>query len=145
MRRIFLFFVTLMLICTRVSADEFVISADKLPEKSLSFIEKYFPDSEIKKVEFEKRASLSQYNVKLSGGNELQFNLRGQCTEVECKKKPVPEGIVPAKIAASIKKEFPDNTIQGIEHDGKLYEVTLDNGWDVTYNSTYRLIDIDKD
>lgn len=121
------------------------IQTTQLPVRALKFISKYFPEEHIKKAEIEKRASLTQYKVKVSGGNTLQFNQHGQCTHVWCKNVPVPEGIVPAKIAESVAKEFPDCTVQEIEHDGKLYELVLSNGWEATYNGTYRLIDLDKE
>ena len=40
-------------------------------------------------------------------------------------------------------KEFPDRTVVGIEHDSKLFDLTLDNGDELCFNSAYRLIDID--
>ena len=40
--------------------------------------------------------------------------------------------------------EFPGREIRRFEHDGKLYELLLDNGDELSFNSSYRLIDIDR-
>ena len=64
-------------------------------------------------------------------------------TECECTKEPVPDILIPSKIRTFIKKEFPENDIMRIEHDSKLYEIILDDGTELSFNSSYRLIDID--
>ena len=51
--------------------------------------------------------------------------------------------LVPEKIRAYVGSEFPGRKVMRIEHDGKLFDILLDNGYELTFNSSYRLIDID--
>ena len=51
--------------------------------------------------------------------------------------------LIPEKIRTYVGKEFPGREIRRIEHDNKLFEVTLDNKYELSFNSAYRLIDID--
>lgn len=125
-------------------ADEYPIKSDQLPAKSLKIIARCWPDATIEKALLEKRASLVQYNVELSGGVKMQFTKSGNCTECVCKKKTVPDVLIPSKIRTYMEKHFPDRQVREIEHDSKLYTLVLDNKWELTFNSTYRLIDIDK-
>jgi hypothetical protein len=125
-------------------AEDIEITPEQLPQKAQNIISKAFPDTKIKKANIERRASLIQYEVKLAGGVKLQFRKDGSLTECECTKHPVPDMLIPAKIRTFIKKEFPDNDIMRIEHDSKLYELNLDDGTELSFNSSYRLVDIDR-
>ena len=98
----------------------------------------------VKKVKMERRASLIQYEVKMTGGDKLQFSKDGTLTECECTKGAVPSVLIPARIKDFMAQEFPDREIRRFEHDSKLYELLLDNGDELSFNSSYRLIDIDR-
>ena len=126
-----------------VMAEDVGISMEKLPAKARKVVCEVFPDAKVKKVEMERRASLIQYEVKLAGGIKLQFNKDGKFTECECTKSAVPDMLVPEKIRAYVGSEFPGRKVMRIEHDGKLFDILLDNGYELTFNSSYRLIDID--
>lgn len=142
MRKILYTLLALML-AVPVAAEDVEIQFDQLPEKAQKVVQKAFPDTRIKKVEMERRASLIQYEVKLAGGIKLQFNKDGKFTECECTKSAVPDVLVPEKIRAYVGGEFPGRKVMRIEHDGKLFDILLDNGYELTFNSSYRLIDID--
>lgn len=142
MRKILYTLLALML-AVPAAADDVEIQFDQLPEKAQKVVQKAFPDTRIKKVEMERRASLIQYEVKLAGGIKLQFNKDGKFTECECTKSAVPDMLVPEKIRAYVDSEFPGRKVMRIEHDSKLFDILLDNGYELTFNSSYRLIDID--
>ena len=143
MRRLLYTVLALMLVLP-LAAEDVEITFDKLPEKAQKVVKKAFPDTKIKKVEMERRASLIQYEVKLAGGAKLQFSKDGTLTECECTKEAVPAVLIPAKIKDFMAQEFPDREIRRYEHDSKLYELLLDNGDELSFNSSYRLIDIDR-
>ena len=142
MRKILYTLLALML-TVPVAAEDVEIQFDQLPEKAQKVVQKAFPDTKIKKVEMERRASLIQYEVKLAGGIKMQFNKDGKFTECECTKSAVPDMLVPQKIRSYLGDEFPDRKVMRIEHEGKLFDIMLDNGYELTFNSSYRLVDID--
>ena len=134
-----------LLLALPAVAEDIEISYDQLPEKARSVIAKAFPDVKVKKVEMERRASLMQYEVKLYGGIKLQFSKDGTFTECDCTSSgQVPDVLIPSKIRAFMSKEFDGRKIKRIEHDSKLYELLLDNGVELSFNSAFRLIDIDR-
>jgi len=124
-------------------AEDIEIKPEQLPEKAMKVIKEAFPDAKIKEAVIERRASLSQYEVKLSGGVKMQFHKDGSFTECVCTKGAVPAMLIPQKIRTFLSKEFPNREVVRIEHDSKLFELTLDNGDELCFNSSYRLIDID--
>ena len=127
-----------------VAAEDVEIQFEQLPEKAQKIVLKAFPDTKIKKVNMERRASLMQYEVKLSGGIKMQFSKDGSFTECECSKSAVPDILIPEKIRTFIEKEFPESIVMRIEHDSKLFEVLLNNGVELSFNNSYRLVDIDR-
>lgn len=139
----FLIPVLSLLLCLPLQAEEIAIQQDQLPEKAQKIIALAYPDKTVKKAIIEKRASLFQYEVKLSGGVKMQFSKNGALTECTCTKGAIPSVLVPEKIRRTVEKEFPKNEIRSIEHDSKLYEILLDNGDELTFNSSHRLISID--
>ena len=144
MRRLLYTVLALMLVLP-VAAEDVEITFDKLPEKAQKVVKKAFPDTKIKKVDMERRASLIQYEVKLAGGYKVQFNKEGAFTECECIEDGViPTILIPAKIREFLDKEFKGVGVKRIEHDNKLFELLLENGYELSFNSAYRLIDIDK-
>ncbi len=144
MRRLLYTVLALMLVLP-MAAEDVEITFDKLPEKAQKVVKKAFPDTKIKKVEMERRASLMQYEVKLAGGYKMQFNKEGAFTECECIEEGViPTILIPSKIREFLDKEFKGWGVKRLEHDGKLFELLLDNGYELSFNSSYRLIDIDK-
>ena len=67
-------------------AEERPIKVEQLPSKVVTFINNYFEGTTITLAQVENRASLTQYEVKLSDGTDLQFNKSGIWTEIKCKK-----------------------------------------------------------
>lgn len=125
-------------------ADERPIQVGQLPEKVRSFVATYFEGTTIDFAQIENRASLVQYEIVLSDGSELQFNKQGKWTEIKRKKSAVPSAIIPSKIQTYINVTYPNAFIKEVEHDDRLYELILSNGFKLTFNSSLKLIDIDK-
>lgn len=132
-----------VLLLVPAAAQNIAIKPEQLPSESLRIIAAAFPDDSIKSAKVERRASLVQYEVKLKGGIKMQFSKDGKFTECVCKDTEVPSVLIPEKIRNVIHAEFPNNEVREIEHDGKLYELLLDNGTSVSFNSAMRLVDID--
>ena len=143
MKRFLYCFLALML-AMPVMAEDIEIRFDQLPEKARKVVVKAFPDTKVKKVEMERRASLIQYEVKLAGGIKMQFSKDGSFTECECTNGAVPSLLIPSRIRDFVAREFAGREIRRIEHDNKLFEILLDNGDELSFNSSCRLIDIDR-
>lgn len=143
MRRLLYTLLALALVLP-VAAEDVEITFDKLPEKAQKIVLKAYPDTKIKRVDMERRASLIQYEVKLAGGVKMQFTKEGNFSECVCEEGGVPSVLIPAKIRELLDKEFPGRLVKRIEHDNKLFELLLDNNYELSFNSSYRLIDIDR-
>lgn len=130
--------------CLSLHAEEQAITFGELPKNAKIFVLTYFKNIPFKEVYIERRASLTQYEVKLKGGIDLQFDRTGLCTEVSCENGAVPDEIIPQKILLTTKKHFPKNYIRKFENNGRMYDLELDNGTVLTFSRTLRLVDIDE-
>lgn len=132
-----------LLLTVGVNADDRHITFGELPKNAKIFVLTYFKDVPFKEVVIERRASLSQYEVKLENGLKLQFDRMGFCTEIEAKRGAVPEEVMPKKIVATIVKYFPDCQVKKFENNGRMYEVILDSGVTLSFSKAFRLVDVD--
>jgi hypothetical protein len=124
--------------------QEKVIEVNNLPKAAQSFISSNYGNDKVALVKSEKELMQSiEYKVVLASGIELEFDSKGNWTEVDAKSKSVPQGIVPAKIKSYVQKSFPNNNIVQINKDSKGYEVELTNGIEVKFNKNAEFIKID--
>ena len=143
MKRLFSILIALFAVVA-LHAEKQLITFGELPQNAKIFVFTYFKDIPFKEVCIERRASLTQYEVKLEGGIGLQFDRTGLCTEVTCKEGEVPDVVVPKKITVTVKKHFPKNYIRKYENNGRMYEIELDNGIVLTFSKTMRLVDVEE-
>lgn len=132
-----------LLAITSLHAEEQPITFGELPKNAKIFVLTYFKDIKFKEVYIERRASLTQYEVKLEGGIDLQFDRMGLCTEITCKNGEIPDIVIPKRILTTIQKNFPDSYIRKYENNGRMYEIVLDDGTQLTFSRTLRLVDIE--
>ncbi|MBQ8220974.1 MAG: PepSY-like domain-containing protein [Bacteroidaceae bacterium] len=125
-------------------AEEQPITFGELPKNAKIFVFTYFKDIPFTEVYIERRASLTQYEVRLQDGVELQFDRTGLCTEISSKNGEVPDIVIPKRMLSVIRKHYPDNYIRKYENNGRMYEIELDNGVVLTFSMTMRLIDVDE-
>ncbi len=125
-------------------ADEHTpIEAKQLPSKVQKFIKSYFPKTEITMASMEKDFLETSYKVVLSSGAQVEFHNDGEWKEVKNPGGMIPAALIPAQIAKSVKSLYPGTSIVEMDKNSKNYEVTLSNGYELTYNFKFKLIDID--
>ena len=152
----FLIFSIIMFSVITLTAQNFKINKKDLPEISLEFLEKHFPDLDKNEVyyliEFERdvpRGRIEDYEVHLCDGTVVEFDRKGLLKNIECcKGNYVPTSIIPESIKKFLKKyKINEQKITGysIEKHNLIinHEIELDNGTDFLFNKTGKLIEID--
>lgn len=127
-----MFSMMLVSIVASVSAFMFAgtpINQSELPKAAQTFLTKYFPKDQIRKVEKDYGYRGAEYEVDLSSGAEVDFNEKGEWKEVKAAHGAVvPAGIVPAAISKYVASNFAGLSIIEISHKRGGYEVELSNG-----------------
>ena len=83
------------------------------------------------------------YDVVLQNGTKLEFDKKGNLTEINCKQGIVPALLIPQAIKNYLKDNYAGQSVKKIEMNKNEYEVELTNGLDLTFNKHFQLIDID--
>ncbi len=114
----------------------------ELPKMVSAYISQLFPNEKIKKVNVEKGDNWDTYEIKMSGGTELTFDQNNQPTEIKCK-NGIPVSGLPLKIAAFVTQNHPNLKIVEYEMDEDGYEVDLENGDELEFDTKGKFLKIE--
>ncbi len=127
----------LCFICLQVpSFADVVRSIEKsqLPERTQKFLDEHFPQIMVSHIKAEKNLfGITSYDIILTNGFDLEFDKKGEWTEIDGEKLEVPEAIVPEKIRKSVAEKFPGKKIVQIKKKKRLFEVEISDGADLIY------------
>jgi hypothetical protein len=133
-------FLTLGVACADVDRP---ISVEELPQKAQKFLKAHFSERDVSFAKEDPEFMYKDYEVVLTDGTKIEFASDGEWTSVDCRYGSVPMAIVPKQIEDYLKKNYPNVTVLGIDHERKEYEVRLNNRLELTFDKHFRLIDID--
>lgn len=119
------------------------INMTQLPTTAQQTIKKYFGNKTVALAKQESGLFEKSYDVVFNNGERVEFDRKGNWTEIDCKASAVPAGLIPAKISQYVKSTYPGAKIVQIEKDDSQYEVKLSNRLEITFNKNFQVVDID--
>lgn len=122
-----------------------VITQDpkQLPASARAFIAKYFSQAEISHIKIDSELMKGKtYDVLLTDRTELEFDSKGNWTEIDCQKRAVPSELIPAGVKQYVETNFPREIITKIERKGGI-EVELSNDFSLKFNKKGKFISMD--
>jgi len=126
------------------SAQKKVLEFNQLPKTAQSFVNTHYNKGQISLVSSEKEMlSGMEYKVVLQNGTEIEFDQKGNWTEVDAKQKSVPQAIIPASILNYVRKSFPNNEVVQLKKERNGFEVELTSGLDLEFNKKGEFVRID--
>ena len=124
-------------------ADERQINVGHMPKGALDFLKSYYADSLVTSANVERGVLDTDYEVKLSDGTEIDFDKRGQWTEVSNNRLGVVPRMLPLKITEYVKTKYPDANYIKIERGQSKYEVKLTNGLELLFSLDGQMLGFD--
>lgn len=135
MKKLFLLLSLILISVTSMSADNYTINRDALPEEAQAFLKEHFPKTKIGMIKVDSHLlKKTDYDVKLVNGTKIEFSNSGKWTSVDCKTRKVPESIIPKSIRTYVAKNFPDVFIVKIEKKTTKYEVELSDDVELEFD-----------
>ena len=119
------------------------ISVNALPAKAQSLLNQHFNGQKVMLATIESDVISKSYDVVLKNGTKLEFDKKGNLTEIDCKQATVPANLIPQAIKDYLKDNYAGQSVKKIEIKRNEYEIELSNGLDLTFNKHFQLIDID--
>lgn len=143
MKKAFIVIVAILGCVIAAQAKDRVLPQNQIPAQITSFVKKHFPGDKISVVTEDKEWLSSEYKAMLSSGATIEFDGKFIWTEVDCNRERVPASIVPPEIADYLAKHFQGKFPVKIDRDKRKWEVEIDNGTELTFDTSFRLIEID--
>lgn len=143
--RILMIAICCMVSCNMVAnaGNDKPISVNALPAKAQTLLSQHFNGQKVMLATIESGVVNRSYDVVLQNGTKLEFDKKGNLTEIDCKQATVPEQLIPQAIRNYLKENYPAQAVKKLEMNKNEYEVELANGLDLTFNKHFQLIDID--
>ena len=143
--RILMIAICCMLSCNMVAnaGNDKPIAVNALPVKAQTLLSNHFNNQKVMLATIESGVVSRSYDVVLQNGTKLEFDKKGNLTEIDCKLGIVPALLIPQAIKNYLKDNYAGQSVKKIEMNKNEYEVELTNGLDLTFNKHFQLIDID--
>ena len=125
------------------NADNKPIKVTELPAKAQMVLSQHFNNQKVAFASIESGIIDKNYDVVMQNGTKLEFDKKGNVTEIDCKQGAVPEKLIPQAIYTYLQENHSGQTVRKIEFNKNEYEVELSNGLDITFNKHFQVIDID--
>lgn len=108
-----------------------------------SFVEQYFPKSTVQMVIPDE----DDIDVVLSDYTKIEFRLNHEWKQVDCEHgtiyTSVPTELVPEQITAYVNANFQGAIIKKLEKKFMGWEIELNNGLEVKFNGSFKVMEID--
>lgn len=115
--------------------DKYSINRKDLPAEAREMLDEHFPKAKVSMVKVDRHLlKRTDYDVKLTNGTKIEFSNKGRWTSIDCKKKSVPETLVPKAIRNSVAKKYAGAKIVRISRSSLYYTVGLANGKELKYD-----------
>ena len=143
--RILMIAICCMVSCNMVAnaGNDKPISVNALPAKAQTLLNNHFNGQKVMLATIESGVVSRSYDVVLQNGTKLEFDKKGNLTEIDCKQATVPDQLIPQAIKNYLMANYAGQSVKKIEINKNEYEVELANGLDLTFNKHFQLIDID--
>lgn len=100
-----------------------IVAPNSLPANAQNFIASHFKSVSIALVE----RDMDSFDVTLSDGTKIDFNIVGEWTEVDGKYKAIPTGFLPANVVQKAKAAQPNAIILQVDREVMGYKFKFNN------------------
>ena len=142
---VFLFISLFAMNLVALAGNDKPIQVSEMPKAARLFIKNHFADLLVAMAKVETDFLDKNYDVVFTNGNKVEFDKKGNWTNVDCEHTQVPVAILPEAIRQYVAKNYPDAKVLKIEvTDRKGYDVELSNGFELEFDKRMNVIDVDR-
>lgn len=137
--------VSSLMSCNNDDDRETIIGSAELPAPTDVFIKKYFPNTNYVLIKKEHRTESdgSLYEVKLSNGFEIDFDVDGRWIDIEGYGQAIPLELIAEPISAYVAANYKNTFITAIDNEPGSTEVDLSNRIELIFDRQGNFIRID--
>ncbi|MBR5885331.1 MAG: PepSY-like domain-containing protein [Alistipes sp.] len=124
-------------------AEERPIDVGQLPTTTLNFLSTHFASADVAFATVERELLDTDYEVRLTDGTTLDFDGRGNWTEISNKRSGVASTILPSAVGEYTSAQYPGEKFIKVERNRHGYEVKLTNGLELHFTNDGKMIGYD--
>lgn len=143
MKKQILTLATILLLGVTAFAQNGMTKFEQLPAKSQEFIKTHFSDYQVSFVLTDKEFADVDYKVRFENGTEIEFNAKGDWTDVSGKQNCIPTGFILKEITDYVNAYHKDACITDVEREFNRITIELNNKLEIEFNSKGKLISYD--
>ena len=120
-----------------------IIKFEQMPATAQQFVNKHFAGKKVALVKMDNEIVSRDYELYFDNGSKIEFDRKGNWTDIECVNGAVPGAVVPAAISKYVNQNYPGVSIIKIDRDRRGYEIKLSNRMEIEFNKRMQVVDID--
>lgn len=120
--------------------EYFTQNLSELPAPAQALLSEHFKDLKLAIIKVDEELFSKSFDVKYQDGTEVEFDKKGNLTEVKVPSGEVPAALIPQEIKAMAESMYPGQKIVKFEKDDDgEYEVELANRAELKFDKKLRL------
>ena len=143
MKKQILTLATILLLGFTTFAQNGAKNIQQLPQKAQEFVKTYFNDYNVAYILTDKELADIYYKIRFEDCTEIEFNAKGDWTDVSGKQNCIPTGFILKEITDYVNAYHNDLCITDIEREFNRITVELSNKLEIEFNSKGKLISYD--
>lgn len=143
MKKHILTLVAVLFLSISAIAQNGMTQLNQLPATAQEFVKTYFSDYKIQYIFSDKEFADVDYKIRFEDGTEIEFNSKGEWTDVSSKQKCIPTGFILKEITDYVKMNHKDMCITDVEREFNRITIELDDNLEIEFNSKGKLISYD--
>ncbi len=117
---------------------------NELPQRSIDFIDQNFASEKIAEIDVDDSwyhmSDSETYEVEFENGTELDFNKKGEITEIETEDgASIPLSVFPESIRINLEREYSNAEVVAWEKEKNGHEVELRDGSELWFNNNGKM------
>ena len=143
MKKHILTLVAVLFLSISAIAQNGMTQLNQLPATPQEFAKTYFSDYKIQYIFSDKEFADVDYKIRFEDGTEIEFNSKGEWTDVSSKQKCIPTGFILKEITDYVEMNHKDMCITDVEREFNRITIELDDNLEIEFNSKGKLISYD--
>lgn len=143
MKKQILTLATVLLLSISAFAQNGMTQFEQLPATAQNFVKTYFNEYKIQYIFCDKEFADVDYKIRFEDGTEIDFNAKGEWTDVSSKQKCIPTGFILKEITTYVEMNHKDMCITDVEREFNRIKIELNDNFEIEFNSKGKLISYD--
>ena len=143
MKKQFLTLAAILFFSIVAFAQNGITKFEQLPAQAQEFVKTYFNDYKVSYILSDREFANVDYKIRFEDGTEIEFNAKGEWTDVSGKQNCIPTGFILNEITDYVGLYHKDMCITDIEKEFNRITIELNNNLEIEFNSKGKLISYD--